>query len=57
MTIDALPVAGPATHLAPPHGERWTIADYEQLPDDGARYELIGESCVSRRRRSRSTRQ
>lgn len=41
MTTDILPVAGPPRHLAPPPGGRWTIADYEQLPDDGLRYELL----------------
>ncbi|MFQ3663813.1 MAG: Uma2 family endonuclease [Chloroflexaceae bacterium] len=41
MTTDILPIAGPATHLPPPPGGRWTVADYERLPDDGQRYELI----------------
>ncbi|MCX7791071.1 MAG: Uma2 family endonuclease [Chloroflexaceae bacterium] len=41
MPTDILPIAGPATHLPPPPGGRWTVADYEQLPDDGQRYELI----------------
>jgi len=41
MSTDILPIAGPATHLPPPPGGRWTVADYERLPDDGQRYELI----------------
>ena len=41
MTIDILPVAGPVAHLPPPPGGRWTVADYERLPDDRQRYELI----------------
>jgi Uma2 family endonuclease len=41
MSTDILTVAGPARHLNPPVGGRWTIADYEGLPDDGLRYELI----------------
>ncbi len=41
MSTDILPIAGSATHLPPPPGGRWTVADYEQLPDDGQRYELI----------------
>lgn len=41
MTTDILPVTGPPPHLAPPPGGRWTIADYENLPDDGQRYELL----------------
>lgn len=41
MSTDILPVAGLATHLVPPHPGHWTIADYEQLPNDGLRYELI----------------
>jgi Uma2 family endonuclease len=41
MSTDTLPVAGPPQHLPPPPGERWTIADYERLPDDGLRYELL----------------
>lgn len=41
MTIDILPVVGPAPHLPPPPGGRWSIADYERLPDDGQRYELL----------------
>jgi Uma2 family endonuclease len=41
MTVDILPVAGPVAHLPPPPGGRWTVADYERLPDDGQRYELI----------------
>ncbi|MGB9633132.1 MAG: Uma2 family endonuclease [Chloroflexaceae bacterium] len=43
MSTDILPIAGPATHLPPLPGGRWTVADYEQLPDDGQRYELINE--------------
>lgn len=41
MSVDILPTVGPATHLPAPPGGRWTIADYERLPDDGRRYELI----------------
>ena len=41
MTVDILPVAGPVAHLPPPPGGRWTVADYERLPEDGQRYELI----------------
>ncbi|MDW8144743.1 MAG: Uma2 family endonuclease [Roseiflexaceae bacterium] len=41
MTVDILPVAGTVSHLPPPPGGRWTVADYERLPDDGQRYELI----------------
>ncbi len=41
MSTDILPIAGPVTHLSPPPGGRWTVADYERLPDDGQRYELI----------------
>ncbi|MCU0490905.1 MAG: Uma2 family endonuclease [Chloroflexaceae bacterium] len=41
MTTDILPVAGLATHLAPPAGGRWHVADYEQLPEDGLRYEIV----------------
>lgn len=41
MTVDILPVAGLVSHLPPPPGGRWTVADYERLPDDGQRYELI----------------
>ncbi|MGC9041016.1 MAG: Uma2 family endonuclease [Roseiflexus sp.] len=38
---NVLPVAGTVSHLPPPPGGRWTAADYERLPDDGQRYELI----------------
>ncbi len=41
MNTDILPVAGPATHLTPPSGGRWLVADYERLPNDGPRYELM----------------
>jgi hypothetical protein len=41
MSTDILPVAGPATHLAPPPGGRWTVAEYAGLPDDGLRYEIV----------------
>ncbi|MDZ4719994.1 MAG: Uma2 family endonuclease [Roseiflexaceae bacterium] len=41
MTTDILPVAGPVTHLVPPIDGHWTIADYECLPNDGVRYELV----------------
>lgn len=41
MTVDVLPVAGSVLHLPPPPGGRWTVAEYERLPDDGQRYELI----------------
>jgi Uma2 family endonuclease len=41
MSTDILTVAGPVRHLDAPPGGRWTIADYEGLPDDGLRYELI----------------
>lgn len=41
MSTDILPVTSPVHHLSPPPSGRWTIADYEGLPDDGRRYELI----------------
>lgn len=41
MSIDILPVAGPPANLAPPAGGRWTVAEYEQLPADGLRYEVV----------------
>ncbi|MFV9504091.1 MAG: Uma2 family endonuclease [Oscillochloridaceae bacterium umkhey_bin13] len=41
MSSDILTVAGPAHHLPTPPEGCWTIADYERLPDDGTRYELI----------------
>jgi Uma2 family endonuclease len=41
MNTDILSVAGPVTHLIPPLEGHWTVADYERLPDDGLRYELV----------------
>ncbi|MEI6776814.1 MAG: hypothetical protein WCK70_07915 [Chloroflexales bacterium] len=41
MSTDILPVAGLVTHLTPPSGGRWLVADYEHLPDDGPCYELM----------------
>jgi Uma2 family endonuclease len=41
MSTDILPVAGPASHVQAPPGGRWTVADYERLPNDGLRYELV----------------
>ncbi|MFV9504244.1 MAG: Uma2 family endonuclease [Oscillochloridaceae bacterium umkhey_bin13] len=41
MSSDTLPVAGPVGHLRPPSGTTWSITDYEQLPEDGLRYELL----------------
>ncbi|PDW01905.1 Uma2 family endonuclease [Candidatus Viridilinea mediisalina] len=38
---DTLPVAGLATHLPVPDSGQWTLADYEALPNDGQRYELL----------------
>ncbi len=41
MTTDVLPVVGAASAYRPPHMGTWTVADYEQLPDDGPRYEIV----------------
>ncbi len=39
MTVET--ITSPASQLAPPHSGRWTVADYERLPDDGPRVEII----------------
>lgn len=39
MTTFVVPTEAPTVH-GPPQG-RWTYADWEQLPDDGNRYEII----------------
>ncbi len=41
MTTDILPVAAPAPHVPAPPSGQWTVADYEQLPSDAGRFELI----------------
>ncbi|PDW02865.1 Uma2 family endonuclease [Candidatus Viridilinea mediisalina] len=41
MPDDILCATQPVRHLTPSAQGRWTIADYERLPDDGLRYELI----------------
>jgi Uma2 family endonuclease len=41
MTTDILNIAKPVTHLPPPIGTHWTVAQYEQLPTDGLRYEIV----------------
>ncbi|PDW03046.1 Uma2 family endonuclease [Candidatus Viridilinea mediisalina] len=41
MSNDILLVTSSVYHMTPSAHECWTVADYEQLPDDGMRYELI----------------
>jgi Uma2 family endonuclease len=41
MTTDILKIARPVTHLPPPIGTHWSVATYEQLPNDGVRYEIV----------------
>ncbi len=40
-TADILPIVGAITLIPAPATGRWSVADYEQLPDDGPRYEII----------------
>ncbi|RRR78464.1 MAG: Uma2 family endonuclease [Candidatus Viridilinea halotolerans] len=41
MPDDILCATRPVRHLTPSAHGSWTLADYESLPDDGMRYELI----------------
>ena len=41
MTTDVLPLVGVTTFIPAPGAGRWSVADYEQLPDDGPRYEIM----------------
>ncbi|MFN3373670.1 MAG: Uma2 family endonuclease, partial [Chloroflexus sp.] len=38
---DMLPVASLPAQLRPPPSGRWTVADYEQLPAEAGRFELL----------------
>ena len=42
MSIEALPAAGPATHVVPPSDGGWDYASFGTLPEDGNRYEILG---------------
>jgi Uma2 family endonuclease len=41
VTTDILPLATAPVDLHAPAGGVWSLADYEQLPEDGMRYEVV----------------